>query len=243
MPDNGTRRWKSLDNGGEKENPWLLQESSSVSVTMIALPKLPTCSLSIPQAGFVVRTAVVMMSSIFWDITPCSVSWWFLAWLLLRHVRPKRWADFQWTTRRHIPQDRALQVFLNLWTWEKIAIVYAVPEASGAHKWNRPASPTDRLTDIFNVLPRPNMKIMSWKCLVLGLIPACYSLRMVNMIYETADTFRSLAQRTLGASRLYWQILGVQFTAGRFPAAYAKLFLAKTGRSSRYFKAGFSATV
>jgi hypothetical protein len=44
------------------------------------------------------------------------------------------------------------------------------------------------------------------------------------MNYETTYTFPSLAQRTLGASTLYCQIIGLHFIARRFPAADATLF-------------------
>jgi hypothetical protein len=56
-----------------------------------------------------VLTAVVMKSTIFRHLLPH----WFLAWLILR---PWRWrqcssetsVDFQWTTRRYIPEDSTL---------------------------------------------------------------------------------------------------------------------------------------
>jgi hypothetical protein len=93
------------------------------SITEISCPVIRTVS----SVGFEFLTAVVMKSSVIWDITPCSpskgnrycggtcrlhlqgrrmcrarnqsfTSRWFLAWLILR---PWRW-------RRHVPPKRLL---------------------------------------------------------------------------------------------------------------------------------------
>jgi hypothetical protein len=76
-------------------------------------PGLSLSAVHYTCVRFEVLTAVVMKSTIFWDITPCSplkvnrhfggtychfLSLWFLAWLIFR---PWRW-------RRHIPRKRRL---------------------------------------------------------------------------------------------------------------------------------------
>jgi hypothetical protein len=80
--------------------------------------------------GFVVPTPVVMRSSVLWNITPCSplkinrcfagkcqtVSCWFPVCLTVKMETcfSETSIDFQWTTRRYIPEDRTLRSCLNL---------------------------------------------------------------------------------------------------------------------------------